>query len=91
MLLSGVPGLQGELRDAGHEETPGGAVLVAARRHRRRPHVAQEVEVVERLARVGALELAHVEQHHASKVEPPHPRLGREQGRLQVSNSTFNI
>ena len=80
MLLSDVPGLQGELRDAGHEETPG-AVLVAARRHRR-PHVAQEVEVVERLARICALELAHVEQHHAREVETSYPRFGREQGRL---------
>ena len=80
--LNAVPGLQGELGDAGHEEAAAVAVPVGIVADRR-PHVAQEVEVVERLARVGALELAHVEQHDAGKVEPLHAGLGGDHGRLR--------
>ena len=72
--LNDVPGLQRELRDAGHEEAAAFAAA-ATGAVRRRLHVAEEVEVVERLSRVRALELAHVEEHDAGKVETLHPGL----------------
>ena len=57
--------LENELTDAGHEQ-----VLVFGP-----AKIPQKVKVLQRLPRVGALELADVEHDHPGDVEPLHGRL----------------